>query len=121
MKTNNCIITLIITIFLISISAFNSRLKPFRGDKAAESCVACKFIWENVSEALNDNLDYLDNSKSSRKNPILISESFQYFCQISPDIFYDSCNNMFEKLFFLTEDFIAGKSFDEMCKKNDFC
>lgn len=121
-KSKNTRLILIIVIMMFITECVYSKLIPFRGDKAAETCVACKFIWENVGEALDDqSREYIENTKSSRKNPILISQSFQYFCEISPDIFYDPCNNMFEKLFFLTEDFIAGMSVEELCKKNDMC
>lgn len=116
---------LVISIILINFLLFSvCKRVPFRGDKVAEMCVACKFIWENINEALedpSDNFLYDSKLKSSRSNPILISQSFQYFCQISPNIFYESCNLMFEKLFFLTEDYISGLSVKEICTRNDFC
>ncbi len=121
-KISKLYLVLIIILLLTSFDKLSSKLIPFRGDKAAETCVACKFIWENVGEALDDqSREYIENAKSPRKNPILISQSFQYFCEISPDIFYEPCNNMFEKLFFLTEDFIMGLPVNELCKKNDLC
>lgn len=36
-------------------------------------------IWENIEEALGDD----------SRNSILAAEAFQYFCKISPDIFFN--------------------------------
>lgn len=124
LKNSTIIFFSLLLFFNSLIVKINSRLTPFRGDKYAETCVACKFIWENINEALEDEYDDLlegSESGSKRKNPILISQSFQYFCQISPDIFYESCNIMFEKLFFMTEDFINKDPVEIICKKNDLC
>lgn len=91
---------------------------PYIGNPIVENCVACKFIWENIEEALVDNSSFLANDK---RNPILAAQSFQYFCRIAPDIFFEPCNIMFEKLFFLTEDFCAKKSVKQICINNQLC
>jgi hypothetical protein len=91
---------------------------PYIGNPIVENCVACKFIWENIEEALVDNSGFLTNDK---RNPILAAQSFQYFCRVAPDIFFEPCNIMFEKLFFLTEDFCAKKSVKQICINNDLC
>jgi hypothetical protein len=57
------------------------------------SCVACRFIWENIEEALG----------TSQRNAILAAEAYQYYCKISPDIFYQPCNDMFEQLFEMSD------------------
>lgn len=111
---------LIVTLLLIVRSTF-LRIIPFQGDKATETCVACKFIWENVEEALTSSSSIDSFIKPENRNPILASESFQYFCRISPDIFFEPCNIMFEKLFFMCEDFVAKLSPLQICKKNDLC
>jgi hypothetical protein len=91
---------------------------PYIGNPIVENCVACKFIWENIEEALADNSSFLSNEK---RNPILAAQSFQYFCRIAPDIYFEPCNKMFEKLFFLTEDFCAKKSIKQICINNQLC
>lgn len=91
---------------------------PYIGNPMVENCVACKFIWENIEEALVDNSAFLSNDK---RNPILAAQSFQYFCRIAPDIFFEPCNIMFEKLFFLTEDFCAKKTVKQICINNELC
>ncbi len=91
---------------------------PYIGNPIVENCVACKFIWENIEEALVDNSGFLANDK---RNPILAAQSFQYFCRIAPDIFFEPCNIMFEKLFFLTEDFCAKKTVKQICINNQLC
>ena len=71
---------------------------PYIGNPIVENCVACKYIWENIEEALVDsNSSFLESD--SRRNPILAAQAFQYFCRIAPDIFFEPCNIMFEKLF----------------------
>ena len=72
----------------------NINLKLYRGDPEVEGflfftiltpplfilgCVACKMIWENIEEALGED----------SRNSILAAEAFQYFCKISPDIFFN--------------------------------
>ncbi len=91
---------------------------PYIGNPIVENCVACKFIWENIEEALADNSGFLPNEK---RNPILAAQSFQYFCRIAPDLFFEPCNIMFEKLFFLTEDFCAKKTVKQICINNELC
>lgn len=116
-----------LVIFLVFIHLFSllsTRKIKFKGDVNTEICVACKFIWENIQEALKDDETFdVANLQSSNRscNPILISQSFQYFCQNSPDIFYEGCNFMFEKLFVLINDFTSGKSIEQICKSNSFC
>jgi hypothetical protein len=92
---------------------------PYSGNPIVENCVACKFIWENIEEAL------VESSTSflgpQRRNPILASQAFQYFCRIAPDIFFEPCNIMFEKLFFMTEDFCGMKKVKEICENSDMC
>jgi hypothetical protein len=97
-----------------------SKSLPYIGNPTVENCVACKFIWENIQEALVDNSNsFLE--PEGRRNPILASQSFQYFCRIAPDVFFEPCNVMFEKLFFMTEDFCAKKSVKEICENNEMC
>ncbi len=92
---------------------------PYVGNPVVENCVACKFIWQNIEEALVDsNKTFLDDG---RRNPILAAQSFQYFCRVAPDIFFSPCNTMFEKLFFMTEDFCAKKTVGEICINNEMC
>ena len=100
-------------IFLLIILV-NTRNVPYIGNPIVESCVACKFIWENIEEALN-------NGDLNERNPILAAQSFQYFCRIAPDIFFEPCNIMFEKLFFMTQDFCAKKSVKQICIDNELC
>ena len=87
---------------------------PYIGNPVVENCVACKFIWENVEEAL-------DSGFMSERNPILAAQSFQYFCRIAPDIFFEPCNIMFERLFFMTQDYCAKKTVIQLCIDNDLC
>lgn len=117
----------LIKIFLIIIfiqNILNAKLKNFKkvlfqGNPIAENCVACKFIWENVEESLGGSKENFNSD--NERNPILASQAFQYFCRISPDIFYEPCNKMFEKLFFFVDDFVKNISIDQMCKKNEMC
>lgn len=111
----------ILIIALLIMRSTIGRIIPFQGDKATETCVACKFIWENIEEALTSSSSFDSYMKPQDRNPILASESFQYFCRISPDIFFEPCNIMFEKLFFMCEDFVAKLSPLQICKKNDLC
>jgi hypothetical protein len=98
----------------------NSKSVPYIGNPVVENCVACKFIWENIEEALVDSSNsFLE--PEGRRNPILASQAFQYFCRIAPDVYFEPCNIMFEKLFFMTEDFCAKKSVKEICENNDMC
>lgn len=106
---------LVLTLILMKIM---NKSVPYIGNPIVENCVACKFIWENIEEALVDNSGFLNEDK---RNPILAAQSFQYFCRIAPDIFFEPCNIMFEKLFFLTEDFCAKKSVKQICINNQLC
>ncbi len=105
----------------------NSRSVPFVGNPITENCVACKFIWENIKEALSEGgsigggNSFLEADNEKTRNPILAAQAFQYFCRIAPDIFYEPCNVMFEKLFFLTQDFCANKKTIEICINNGMC
>jgi hypothetical protein len=91
---------------------------PFVGNPIAENCVACQFIWENIEEALATGENFLDEGK---RNPILAAQAFQYFCKNSADIFFEPCNYMFEKLYFMTQDFCAKKKIVQICIDNEFC
>jgi len=105
-------------LIILLIEKLSTKSIPYIGNPIVENCVACKFIWENIEEALVDNSGFLTNDK---RNPILAAQSFQYFCRVAPDIFFEPCNIMFEKLFFLTEDFCAKKSVKQICINNDLC
>ena len=104
----------------IYMSCVSNRSVAYIGNPSAENCVACKFIWENIQESLNDsNSSFLESE--GRRNPILAAQAFQYFCRIAPDIFFEPCNVMFEKLFFMTQDFCAKKKIIEICVNNEMC
>lgn len=110
----------VILIFALLAFAQMGSSVPFAGDPTVEACVACKFIWENIEESLVDSsTGFLD--KKSRRNPIMAAQAFQYFCRISPDIFFEPCNRMFEKLFFMTQNFMSGMKVKELCTKNGMC
>jgi hypothetical protein len=110
---------LLITSFLLNSLAVTKSV-PYIGNPIVENCVACKFIWENIQEALVESSNsFLE--PTGRRNPILASQAFQYFCRIAPDIFFEPCNIMFEKLFFMTEDFCAHKKVIEICENNEMC
>lgn len=108
-------------IFLICIiNQICNKSLPYVSNPVAENCVACKFIWENIEEALVDsNSSFLEIE--GRRNPILAAQAFQYFCRIAPDIFFEPCNIMFEKLFFMTKDFCDKKKAVEICINNEMC
>jgi hypothetical protein len=103
----------------ILIIAVKSNSIPYVGNPVVETCVGCKFIWENIEESLTNSGSFLD--KNDRRNPILAAQAFQYFCRIAPDIFFEPCNQMFEKLYFLTQDFCARKPVVNICLDNGFC
>ena len=105
-------------IIIICLEKILTKSVPYIGNPIVENCVACKFIWENIEEALVQNSEFLSNEK---RNPILAAQSFQYFCRIAPDIFFEPCNIMFEKLFYLTEDFCGKKSVKQICINNQLC
>ena len=113
----------LVLIILCLTMMIENKSVPFVSNPIVENCVACKFIWENVEEALGVNGNSSDGflNKQNNRNPILAAQSFQYFCRISPDIFYEPCNVMFEKLFFMTQDFCAGKKTIELCVNNGMC
>lgn len=111
-------------LFLFVIFAIINKLHgtPYLGNKQVENCVACKFIWKNIEEALSDGKARIDSFLSDdKRNPILAAQSFQYFCRIAPDIFFEPCNLMFEKLFFMTQDFCAKKEVAQICIDNEMC
>lgn len=111
------ILIIFIAIFLVNVI---NRSVPYVGNPVAENCVACKFIWENIEESLVDsNSSFIESE--GRRNPILAAQAFQYFCRIASDIFFEACNIMFEKLFFMTQDFCANKKVIEICVNNDMC
>lgn len=119
---------LIIATCVVLALNINSKKLAYQGNKNVEYCVSCKFIWENINEALSKNQGIFSqyqtsniSGSSEKSNPILISETFQYFCEISPDIFFEGCNLMFEKLFFMTQDFISGKEVAQICNLNGLC
>ena len=106
--------------FAIYLGCVLNRSVPYIGNPSAENCVACKFIWENIQESLIDsNSSFLESE--GRRNPILAAQAFQYFCRIAPDIFFEPCNVMFEKLFFMTQDFCAKKKIIDICVNNEMC
>ena len=109
---------LYLLLFLLTIIGYTqNKSVPYIGNPIVENCVACKFIWENIKEALVDSSNsFLE--PEGRRNPILASQAFQYFCRIAPDIFFEPCNIMFEKLFFMTEDFCAKKSINQIITVN---
>ena len=113
----------IFLIFIIWVFTFTiSKKVLFQGNPIVENCVACKFIWENVEEALDSSKPKFNFGNTySDRNPILAAQAFQYFCRISPDIFYEPCNRMYEKLFFFTQDFLNRTSIEEICKRNEMC
>lgn len=97
----------------------NARSVPYIGNPIVENCVACKFIWQNIEEAIVDtNSEFMSEG---RRNPILSAQAFQYFCRIAPDIFFEPCNIMFEKLFFMTQDFCGKKKIKQLCIDNEMC
>ena len=107
-------------LFLIVMTFSSSKKVPYIVNPVIENCVACKFIWENIQETLVDSSNnFLE--PDGRRNPILASQAFQYFCRIAPDIFFEPCNIMFEKLFFMTEDFCAKKKVKEICENSEIC
>ena len=106
-------------LFTIMIIVIHTKNIPYVGNPIVETCVGCKFIWENIEEALTNSGSFLD--KNDRRNPILAAQAFQYFCRIAPDIFFEPCNQMFEKLYFLTQDFCARKPVLNICLDNGFC
>ncbi len=111
---------IIILFIYLTVAYVMARSLPYIGNPTVENCVACKFIWENIAESLVDsNSSFLESNGT--RNPILAAQAFQYFCRIAPDIFFEPCNIMFEKLFFLTQDFCAKKSVKEICVNNDMC
>lgn len=121
----NFIILLVILFTLTNGKETNKKIK-YKGNRLVEYCVACKFIWENIDEALTEGesniiLEYDLNLSSRRKNPILISESFEYFCSNSPEIFFEACNEMFSKLNNMMNDYISGKPWLEVCYLNELC
>lgn len=108
--------------FLLIVIHLNGLKKVlFQGNPIVENCVACKFIWENVEETLRSSKGKFEFEDDNDKNPILVGQAFQYFCRISPDIFYEPCNRMFEQLYFFTQDFLNNTSIEEICKKNEMC
>jgi hypothetical protein len=111
----------IFSIFVIVSLCLNIMTKTvaYISDPSTEHCVACKFIWENIEESLVDSGSFLDGN--DRRNPILAAQAFQYFCRIAPDIFFEPCNIMFEKLFFMTQDFCAKKPVANICIENEMC
>ncbi len=109
----------IMLVFTILIKLNDSKNIPYVGNPVVETCVGCKFIWENIEEALTNSGSFLD--KNDRRNPILAAQAFQYFCRIAPDIYFEPCNQMFEKLYFLTQDFCARKPIQNICLDNGFC
>jgi hypothetical protein len=122
MKNYGYVYTFIImTIFIIAnlTGGVNTKSVPYIGNPVVENCVACKFIWENIEEALGGGGSFLDSQNT--RNPILAAQAFQYFCRIAPDIFFEPCNVMFEKLFFMTQDFCAKKSVLNLCIDNELC
>jgi len=106
--------------YLFLAKVFQMKAVPYIGNPIVENCVACKFIWENIQEALVDSSDIFLEPEG-RRNPILAAQSFQYFCRIAPDIFFEPCNIMFEKLFFMTQDFCAKKKVKEICINSELC
>lgn len=109
-----------IFLLLVILTLMNQKVVPFVGDPIVESCVACKFIWENIEESLVDaSAGFLE--KKNRRNPIMAAQAFQYFCRIAPDIFFEPCNRMFEKLFFMTQNFCSGMKVLDICVTNGMC
>jgi len=109
-----------LVILMLLLIFVNNKSVPYIGNPIVENCVACKFIWENIEEALVDSSNsFLE--PEGRRNPILAAQSFQYFCRIAPDIFFEPCNIMFEKLFFMTQDFCAKKKVIDICINNEMC
>lgn len=102
------------------ISFVSCKHVPYIGNPIVENCVACKFIWENIKEALVDTSSSFLGS-DERRNPVLAAQTFQYFCRIAPDIYFEPCNIMFEKLFFMTQDFCARKRTKDICINNEMC
>jgi len=74
-----------------------------------------------IHETIKQIEEALNNGDFSERNPILAAQSFQYFCRIAPDIFFEPCNNMFEKLFFMTQDLCAKKNIKQICIDNELC
>lgn len=109
----------VIVEILALIGLSEQKAVPYIGNPIIENCVACKFVWENVKEALTDSTE--EFLSQGRRNPILAAQSFQYFCRIAPDIFFEPCNIMFEKLFYMTQDFCARKSIKDICIDNELC
>ena len=104
-------------IYILILLNVMTKKVPYIGNPIVENCVACKFIWENIEEALMGKESFMDG----KRNPILASQAFQYFCKNSPDIFYEPCNVMFEKLYFMTQDFCARKKVLEICINSELC
>jgi hypothetical protein len=112
----------LILLLLVFVDTIFNKKVAYVGNPIVENCVACKFIWENIEEALNNSSstdDFLNTD--NKRNPMLAAQAFQYFCKIAPDIFFDPCNVMFEKLYFMTQDFCARKGVQQLCVDNELC
>eukprot|EP00941_MAST-03F_sp_MAST-3F-sp1_P000656 g656.t1 len=75
-----------------------------------EACVGCLFVWEKVRMNVGEAGSFND-----------VVELFDSICQDQPDVFYESCDDMFDVKGDITNDFLSGKSTKEMCELAGLC
>ena len=63
-----------------------------------EACVGCRFVWAKTNAILDESAGYE-----------AVKDAFERTCAHMPDVFYDSCDKMFENEDRLIQEYLDGK------------
>ena len=75
-----------------------------------QACVACKFVWSNVN-----------NGMATPTTPDLVGQRFDNICAEAPDVFYQGCDDMYDQVGHMIQDFMGGASIDQICGCAQLC
>ena len=75
-----------------------------------EACVGCRFVWAKTNAILDESAGYE-----------AVKDAFERTCAHMPEVFYDSCDKMFENEDRLIQEYLEGESFNAMCEAVLLC
>ena len=63
-----------------------------------EACIGCRFVWAKTNAILDESAGYE-----------AVKDAFERTCAHMPEVFYDSCDKMFENEDRLIQEYLQGK------------
>lgn len=69
-----------------------------------EACIGCRFVWAKTNAILDESAGYE-----------AVKDAFERTCAHMPEVFYDSCDKMFENEDRLIQEYLNGKYIEINC------